>query len=297
MKQLPNDQPDWQQPQYPGQPPQDQPSYPQQPSQANWPPQQSGQLPPQYPQQGYPQFTQYPQQPPYQQTGPGMPPPQWQQPYPYQQTGMPPQYPMPPQQPPRQPDFFQRKVGCLPMWAILLIIALFACAGASFAAKSGSNATTENNPPDIAATNSAQLAATNCAATTNDSSCSSYVTPVLTATIDTSIPTSTPVPTQAPAKWTTTHNYKGSGIKKTDIFTVPDDWKITWSCNPSSFYGSQYNVQVYVYNSDGSIADVAINALCKSGNTSGETEEHQGGDVYLDINSEADWTIKVQEFK
>jgi hypothetical protein len=52
-----------------------------------------------------------------------------------------------------------------------------------------------------------------------------------------------------------------------------------------------------VYNSDGSIADVAINELCKSGNASGETEEHQGGDIYLDINSEADWTIKVQEFK
>src|SRR5260221_7792 len=134
MQQPPNNQPDWQQPQYEGQSRQYQPSYPQQPSQPNWPPQQSGQLPPQYPQQGYPQYTQYPQQPP---TGPGTPPPQWQQPYPYQQPGMPLQYPMPPQQPPRRPDFFQRKAGCLPMWAILLIMAIFACAEARAIANSG----------------------------------------------------------------------------------------------------------------------------------------------------------------
>ncbi len=106
-------------------------------------------------------------------------------------------------------------------------------------------------------------------------------TPVATATLDQSVPTDTPAPTTAPAKWTTTHSFTGSGIKKTAIFSVPDDWKIIWSCNAGSFYGNQYNVQVYVYNSDGSIADVAINELCKTGNTSGETEEHQSGDVYL----------------
>jgi hypothetical protein len=119
-------------------------------------------------------------------------------------------------------------------------------------------------------------------------------TPVAT---DTPAATATPIPTQALPKWTTTHTFTGNGIKKTAIFTAPDDWKIVWKCNPSSFFGSQYNVQVYVYNSDGSIADVAINELCKSGNTSGETEEHQGGDVYLDINSEGYWVIQVQEFK
>jgi len=96
-------------------------------------------------------------------------------------------------------------------------------------------------------------------------------------------------------QWRTTHTYTGSGIKKTEIFTVPDDWKIVWKCDPASFYGSQYNVQVYVYNSDGSIADVAINDICSSSNTHGETEEHQGGSIYLDINSEGSWTIQVQE--
>src|SRR5258708_7652384 len=104
-------------------------------------------------------------------------------------------------------------------------------------------------------------------------------------------------PTQAPLTWKTTHSYTGSGIKKTETFTAPGDWKIIWSCTPSSFYGNQYNVQVYVYNSDGSIADLGINEICSSSNTHGETEEHQRCDVYLDINSEGSWTIQVQEQK
>ena len=106
-----------------------------------------------------------------------------------------------------------------------------------------------------------------------------------------------PAPTQAPATWKPTHSFTGSGIKKTAIFTAPDDWKITWSCDPSSFYGSQYNVQVYVYSSDNTPTDVAINEICKNGNTSGDTEEHQGGDVYLEINSEGSWKVQVQELQ
>ncbi len=41
----------------------------------------------------------------------------------------------------------------------------------------------------------------------------------------------------------------------------------------------------------------AVNTICKSGNTSDSTEEHQGGDVYLDITSEAAWKIQIQELK
>jgi len=78
---------------------------------------------------------------------------------------------------------------------------------------------------------------------------------------------------------------------------VPGDWKVLWSCTPSSFYGGQYNVQLIVYNSDGTPADLAINAICQAGTTSGQTEEHKSGQVYLDINSEGAWTIQVQELK
>lgn len=107
-------------------------------------------------------------------------------------------------------------------------------------------------------------------------------------------------PTTAPTKaavWTTTHTFTGNGVKKTEVFHVGSDWKITWSCDPASFGGSQYNVIVMVYNSDGTLVDGAVNTLCKSGNTGDMTEEHQGGDVYLDITSEGSWKIQVQELK
>lgn len=105
-------------------------------------------------------------------------------------------------------------------------------------------------------------------------------------------------PTQAHiAKWTTVQTFKGNGIKKTATFAVPDDWKLTWTCNPSSFFGNQYNVIVTVYNADNTPADVAVNALCKKGTTSDTTEEHQAGTVYLSINSEGAWAVQVQELK
>jgi len=116
---------------------------------------------------------------------------------------------------------------------------------------------------------------------------------------DTTAPTeqTTQAPTVA-LKWTTTQSFSGNGSKKTQIFTVPDDWKILWKCDPSSSFGGQYNVIVGVTGSDGSSIDpAAINTICKAGNTGDSTEEHQGGQVYLDIESEGSWSIQVQELK
>lgn len=85
-----------------------------------------------------------------------------------------------------------------------------------------------------------------------------------------------------------------NGNKKTAIFDASDDWKIVWSCDPSSFYGGEYNLIVSVYASDGSDVDLAaINTICKTGNTHDLTEEHQGGQVYLDIASEGAWAIQI----
>lgn len=106
---------------------------------------------------------------------------------------------------------------------------------------------------------------------------------------------------QAPSKpqtWQTTHTYTGNGAKKTETITVGGDWKIQWSCTPSSFMGNSYNVIISVYNSDGTPADyAAVNTMCKDGNTSGETEERTAGNIYLDVNSEGQWTISVLELK
>jgi hypothetical protein len=113
--------------------------------------------------------------------------------------------------------------------------------------------------------------------------------------------TNTPKPTATPThvpKWTTVQTFTGNGVKKTGTFSVPNDWKIVWSCDPSSFYGGQYNVIVSVYDSSGNPVDYAtVNTICKSGNTGDSTEEHQGGNVYLDVNSEGSWKIQVQVLK
>jgi len=184
----------------------------------------------------------------------------------------------------------------MPTWLVVVLVLFFGCAicsgavnGITSAGKGVDNNTTTsaNATPTIDAT-ATQVGATTATQVAQDTQATQDAQPT-----NTPQPTDTPIPTT----WTTTHKYTGSGIKKTAIFTVPDDWKITWSCDPSSFYGSEYNVQVYVYNSDGTPADVAINEICKKGNTNGETEEHQGGDVYLEINSEGSWNIQVQELQ
>jgi len=98
-------------------------------------------------------------------------------------------------------------------------------------------------------------------------------------------------PTIAPT-WRTTHTYSGNGTKKTEIIELGDDWKLQWS---SSSIGA--NVIIHVRSADGTVKDLAINTIVSESNTSGETEEHSGGSVYLDINSDASWTVTIQELK
>ena len=124
-------------------------------------------------------------------------------------------------------------------------------------------------------------------------------TPVPTATRDTSIPTSTPAPTQAPAKWRTTHTYSGNGDKQTGVITVPDDWKIVWTCDARNNYGVQGFIGISVYNSDGTASyagDVSGNCAANK-ITTDSSEEHQAGDVYFKVFAGLPWTIQVQEFK
>ena len=105
----------------------------------------------------------------------------------------------------------------------------------------------------------------------------------------------------APTKsgtWTTTHTFTGNGGKKTESFTVGDDWKIQWTCNPGSM-GMDAPFFVTPYKVDGNVPlDSGAQTTCKAGqDTKGETEEHEGGTVYIDINSGIDWTVTIQEMK
>jgi hypothetical protein len=122
-------------------------------------------------------------------------------------------------------------------------------------------------------------------------------TNTIATTIATAVPTSAAKTPAGQKNWTTTQTFTGSGSKKTGIFSVPADWKINWTCKPSSFTSNQYNLVIFVYNSDNTLADSGVNTICKAGNTSDSTEIHTSGQVYLNIISEGDWTIQVQESK
>jgi hypothetical protein len=249
----------------------DQQWQPQQPSQQQSPygQQPSGQLPSQQlPSQPLPQWGQPP--PPIPNYVPPQQQPQW----------APPQFQQPPTRPPKK-GFFSKKVGPVPLWALILILIVVVGVAAN-AGKGGSS-----SPSDTAQNSS--TASTPSGATAQ---------PTVAAT---QAPTPSPTPTHTP-KWTTVQTFKGNGNKKTAIFTVPDDWKIVWSCQGlSDGSGVDGDLYVSVYGSDGGLVDAnAISGTCKYGKaTSDSTEEHQGGSVYLDVSSGAieTWSIQVQELK
>jgi hypothetical protein len=227
-------------------------------------------------QQGQPQ--QWPQQSGQPPTG--YPPNQgWgspQQPLPRQQpnTQYAPQW-TPPQVPPQYYQQFQqpppKKKSKAWLWIVLGVAALLVCSCIGFAAVSASQ---QQN--------------------------TSITSPVDTSSA--SNPTS--APTQAPAQgtWTPTHTFTGNGTKKTEIFTVSNDWKILYTCTFQDIGGVTADgaLALTVYGADNSIIDpAAVDATCKQGvaMTKGETEEHQGGQVYLSITGTGDWTITIQELK
>src|SRR2546430_12447471 len=109
----------------------------------------------------------------------------------------------------------------------------------------------------------------------------------------TSAPTSTPTATPTPhvQKWTTVQHFSGNGSKKTQIFTVPDDYKILYTCAGGT-YGSYLSATIY--DDHNAYVDGAVNVACDAGKTvKGETEEHQAGSIYLDILGSDQWTIAV----
>lgn len=116
--------------------------------------------------------------------------------------------------------------------------------------------------------------------------------------------TPTTAPTQAPTHalaWKTVQTISGNGSKKTAIFTAPSDWKILYSCKGQDIGGTSVDgaLVVTVYGSDNTPLDVAINATCKGTQsaTTGETEEHMSGSVYLSMDGTGDWVVMVQFLK
>lgn len=134
----------------------------------------------------------------------------------------------------------------------------------------------------------------------HDTTATTTQTTTQAATIQpTDAPTTAPAQPTAAPKWITTQRYTGNGTKKTPVFTVPDDWKINYTCQGfTDGSGIDGALVVTVYGSDASYIDGAVNTTCKAGKTTKDTtEEHQGGKVYLDITATGDWTIQVQSLQ
>ncbi len=191
--------------------------------------------------------------------------------------------PQQPEQPPR------KKRGPL-FWTVLIVgsIVLLIIGGNAMNAMNTS-ATQATSTPVTQATATPDMAGTNVA---NSEATQNAATPYPSTPVNAGY---TPPP--AP-KWTTTHTFSGNGSKKTAIFSVPDDWKIVYTCTHQEM-GVEGVLGVVVYTSDNTIVDVAVNATCKPDVdlTKGETEEHQGGDIYLSIDGTGDWTVAIQEMK
>ena len=93
----------------------------------------------------------------------------------------------------------------------------------------------------------------------------------------------------APAK-TVVLTKSGQGIEQTRLFTVGDDWSLTYSFDCSNF-GMQGNFQVF---EDYPGGDVLVNALAKKG---GDVTYQTGdaGTHSLKINSECAWKVTVTD--
>jgi hypothetical protein len=91
----------------------------------------------------------------------------------------------------------------------------------------------------------------------------------------------------APARAVTVLTERGSGIKSTEKFTVHGDWDLHYTYDCASF---GYQGNFIVTGSEG-LFDDYVNELGVKG--SDVTHEHDGGTMYLKVDSECSWTLKV----
>ena len=137
-------------------------------------------------------------------------------------------------------------------------------------------------------------------ASTQDNADATAAALQLTTAAETPIATAQPVtPTPPPQpKWTTIHSYSGNGTQKTGIFSVPTDWRISWKCTGfTDGSGIDGNMNITIYDDQNNLID-NLYENCKVTGSSGVSEEHQGGNVYLSIDQAGSgWSVQVQVLK
>lgn len=77
--------------------------------------------------------------------------------------------------------------------------------------------------------------------------------------------------------------YRGNGARNTRPFSAVGPWEIQW-------YASGDVFQVYLYDGNGSLVDVAANQL---GAGSGASYQPRAGTYYLQVNALGTWTVRI----
>ncbi len=92
------------------------------------------------------------------------------------------------------------------------------------------------------------------------------------------------------ATWHEVARWQGKSMKNTETFHIPSfEWRILWLTKPGE-YGDM-NFQIYVYNSAGSLIDVAANVI---GENKDSSFMRGSGDYYLKINTGQPYTIIIE---
>ncbi len=114
-----------------------------------------------------------------------------------------------------------------------------------------------------------------------------------TANVSYSTPAMLPT-RQSATTWSITHTFTGNGNMNTVSFLADTLWKIQWSCGAGT---TSENVIINVRDASSNepVDLAAINTICNTSNVGGETIERHAGNVYLEIESEGGWTVKVLE--
>lgn len=98
-------------------------------------------------------------------------------------------------------------------------------------------------------------------------------------------------------QWVTVQTFSGKGSKKTTLFTVPSNWRIAWSCDPTSHSNTNYYLFVRATTATNTLLDNSVETTCSQNNTQNSSQLHQGGKVYLSILSQGSWIVQVQALK
>jgi hypothetical protein len=124
--------------------------------------------------------------------------------------------------------------------------------------------------------------------------------------------TPTPTATVVGQQWVTIWSQSGQGDANSAAFSVPSHWRLVWTCDPASFQGQPYYVQVDLeWQHDGTPYRIsAVNTTCQAGATSGYTDFGAGASATISARiwllnatagrrdaSTATWTLQAQVLK